>query len=139
MSRARAQAQSAARRIADNACAAARATQTLLLSDRTDPRVVVQCARLMLQSLEKLREILSEPAVVPLLESDDPALDNESKNAPLLCDTLSDEELATNQMLLRKLDEDAREAQASQTAAHLHAPVEHRTAASKAASASAAT
>jgi hypothetical protein len=106
MARARAQAQAAARRVADNACAAARATQTLLLSDKTDPKIIIQCAKVMLQSLATLTKIIHEPAVVPLLESEDP-----TQNAADPCETVSDEEMAQTHLVRRKLEEDEKEAE----------------------------
>jgi len=112
MARSRAQAQAAARRVADNACAAARATQTLLLSDKTDPKVIIQCAKVMLQSLASLTKIIHEPAVVPLLESDDP-----TQNADEPCDTVSDEEMAQTNLVRRKLEEEEDEEEEEETTA----------------------
>jgi hypothetical protein len=110
MARSRGQAQAAARRFADNACAAARATQSLLLSDKTEPRILVQCSRAMVQALSSLGKFLEQPAVVPLLEADDPQDQPGVKNpAPLICDTLREDELTTIGVMKRMLAETAPE------------------------------
>jgi hypothetical protein len=98
MVRARAQLQCAARRVADNVCAAARATQSLLLSDRTDPRIVVQCAKVNAQSLKELSRFLGEPSVVPVLEAEDPSLSKETQPS---CHSM----LSHERMTLAKLQE----------------------------------
>jgi hypothetical protein len=104
MARSRAQAQAAARRVADNACASARVAQSLLLNDRTDPKVLVQCAKVMLQSLGSLSRFLHEPVVVPLLESPDPS---QSEDTP--GETLREEEMMQAHVIRHKLEEEEKD------------------------------
>jgi len=103
--RARGQLQAGARRSADNLCAAARAMQTLLLNDRTDARTLIQAAKVVVQAARALAPHVYEPAVVPVLESDDPSQDKPGakKLEPLLCDTLREDELTTIGVMKRML------------------------------------
>jgi hypothetical protein len=108
MVRARAQLQCAARRVADNVCAAARATQSLLLSDRTEARIIVQCAKVNAQSLKELSKFLKEPSVVPVLDSDDPS---QSKDTQPPCHSVLSHERMTLANLQKHYSNDDPQAQ----------------------------
>jgi hypothetical protein len=103
--RSRSQLQAGARRCADNVCAAARALQSLLLSDKTDNATLINAAKVMVQTARTLAPHIYEPAAIPLLESDDPSQDEpgEEDPAPLLCDTLREDELTNLGVMKRML------------------------------------
>jgi hypothetical protein len=102
--RSRSQLQAGARRCADNVCAAARALQSLLLSDKTDNATLIQAAKVMVQAARTLAPHIYEPAAIPQLESDDPSQDQpgDEDPAPLLCDTLREDEL-TNVAVMKRM------------------------------------
>ena len=114
---ARAQSHCAARRLMDNATAAMRALQPILLGDKTDPKVVVRAADVTLRNAPRWMEVLDEDARVPMLnvessedfDSDDVAEESESEeseesdDAPA-GDTVREEEAAQIAAIARKLD-----------------------------------
>jgi hypothetical protein len=128
---ARAQAQSAARRLMDNANAAARGMQTILLSDRTEAKVYTRAADVSFRAAARWLEVLAQTERVPMLKVEMPSdidadaagfgetksppqlslvSDDEEEpeedvaGLPLPCDSLRDEEAAMLSAVSRKLD-----------------------------------
>jgi transposase-like protein len=118
---ARAQAHCTARRLMDNATAALRALQPILLSDRTDPKVIVRAADITLRNATRWLNVLEDEPHVPMLQmesADDVGAENEieseaqqtqpdedaNADEPTRCPTMREEEVAQIDAIRRKMD-----------------------------------